>query len=296
MATSVNVDEMKWFHTIDRDIFAVLVINLGRDIAESMRIVGLWLWLEEMGYPNIILPMLSCSDTFIQTVAREAVICLNFIDRGELPASEEIPATRNLMNRNISLSFFRDNRVSAVIKISRFISEIGHKAFDDIVERAVKHRASGMGSHGRLRPTGSNIVMGGPGSAFRPYVRERQETGVRHLTPGASSSSGPPQRSEVPLGLSPDQRTLFITFSRGYPISERELRDFFNMKCGGECVEAIYFQEVFPYGQPLFARVIFRSYGTLTTILEGMDEEGKVKLWINGKHARARKYIPRREN
>ncbi|XP_043714741.1 uncharacterized protein LOC122663101 [Telopea speciosissima] len=273
MATSVTVEELKWFHSIDRDIFTILVINFGRNIAESMRIIGLWLWLEEMGFPNIILPLLSSSDAIVELVAREAVLCLNCIDKDRSPAGNEIPSTKRLMKREISLSFIRKNRVSAVGRISQFVSEIG-LAFTDIVEKAVNNRSKVMGSHAsRVRPIGSSFKMGGPSSAFLPW-----------------SSSCHPKKGMASLSASSDERTIFVTFSRGYPVSESELRNFFNMKYG-ECVECIYMQEVSAYGQALFARVVFRSIATMAVILQGMENDGKVKLLINGKHVRARKYF-----
>ncbi|KAJ4964409.1 hypothetical protein NE237_024348 [Protea cynaroides] len=222
-----------------------------------------------MGYPNIILQMLSYTDTIVNSAATEAVLCLNCIDKNKFPASTEIPSTRRLMKKDISLSFFRNNRVSAVRKISQFVTEIGPKAFDDIMDKTVNQRSKVMGSHGGVRPIGSSIMMGSPKSAFKPFTRV-----------------GPKS------GSSRDDRTIFVTFSRGYPISENELRNFFNMNYG-ECVESIYMQEVSPYAQALFALVVFRSKETMGFTLESMDDEGKVRLKINGKHARARKYFPK---
>ncbi|XP_043714743.1 uncharacterized protein LOC122663103 [Telopea speciosissima] len=255
MATfDVTVDELKWFHGIDRDIFTVLVINLGRDIEESMRIIGFWLFLEELGHPNIILRMLSSPDTVIDSAATEAVLCLNCIDKDESPKINEFPSTKKLINRDISLSFCPHIRVSAVSKISKFVSDFGHKVFDDIVQKAIKHRSR---------------------------VRDGQKTGFGMM---GTSSSG-----FRPYGSHPDERTIFVTFARGYPISENELRDFFNMTYG-ECVEMIHMQKLSPNGQAMCGRVAFRSYETMEVILEGMDKEEKMKFWINGKHAWARKY------
>ncbi|XP_043714745.1 uncharacterized protein LOC122663105 [Telopea speciosissima] len=204
MASSdVTVDELTWFHGIDRKIFTILVINLRRDIAESIRVVGLWLWLEAMGYPNIILSLLSSTEPFIELVVNEAILCLNTIDNKEYsPSSTEIPYMKKLMNRDISLLFIHGQRVSAITKILQFVSDIAPKIFDDILKKAVRHQSRVMGSDGSDQSSDSH----------------------------------------------PDVRTIFITFARGYPISESELKDFFNMNYG-ECVESIYMQPVVPHSE-----------------------------------------------
>ncbi|KAL2534349.1 Uncharacterized protein Adt_07700 [Abeliophyllum distichum] len=58
--------------------------------------------------------------------------------------------------------------------------------------------------------------------------------------------------NEVP----PEDRTMFVTFSRGYPVAEREVRHFFSTNFG-DCIESFHMQEVRPHEQPLYARVVF---------------------------------------
>ncbi|XP_055824393.1 uncharacterized protein LOC129892890 [Solanum dulcamara] len=86
--------------------------------------------------------------------------------------------------------------------------------------------------------------------------------------------------------VAPDDRTVFLTFSKGYPISESEVKDFFTRKFG-EDVEAVYMQEVPEEEQALYARLVTRSPALLEAIVDG----GKAKYNINGKHVWARKYI-----
>ncbi|XP_009604652.1 uncharacterized protein [Nicotiana tomentosiformis] len=90
------------------------------------------------------------------------------------------------------------------------------------------------------------------------------------------------EEKEVP----PDARTVFLTFSKGYPITETEVVEFFTRKFG-EDVEAIYMQEVSDDEQPLYARLVTRSLAALEAIVDG----GKAKYNINGKHVWARKYV-----
>ncbi|OVA03937.1 hypothetical protein BVC80_8683g2 [Macleaya cordata] len=88
-----------------------------------------------------------------------------------------------------------------------------------------------------------------------------------------------------------DQRTMFITFSQGYPITEGVLRDFFVGSYGEDCIEEIYMQRVAPNKQSMFARVIFRSPSTIDAILDGME---RTRITINGRQIYVRRYIKKR--
>ncbi|KAJ7964013.1 Rho guanine nucleotide exchange factor [Quillaja saponaria] len=71
-------------------------------------------------------------------------------------------------------------------------------------------------------------------------------------------------RTAVPA----DERTIFLTFSKGYPISENE-----EVEPGEE--------------QPLYARLVMQSVAAMEAVLGN----GKLKFNINGKHVWARKYV-----
>ncbi|QHO50130.1 uncharacterized protein DS421_1g19980 [Arachis hypogaea] len=87
-----------------------------------------------------------------------------------------------------------------------------------------------------------------------------------------------------------EARTMFVTFSKGYRVAERELREFLTMAYG-DCIEALYMQEVqHPNHQPLFARIVFRKASTIDVVLRGAT---KVKFSINGKDVWARKFVPK---
>ncbi|KAK6273692.1 hypothetical protein POUND7_010775 [Theobroma cacao] len=104
--------------------------------------------------------------------------------------------------------------------------------------------------------------------------------------PGADVELPWTQESEVP----PDDRTMFVTFSKGYPVHEWEVREFFT-RAYGDCIESLHMQEVPPDEQSLFARIVFRSESAIEIILSGMS---KAKFTINGKHVWARKFVPKR--
>ncbi|KAL9271028.1 hypothetical protein AKJ16_DCAP16764 [Drosera capensis] len=92
------------------------------------------------------------------------------------------------------------------------------------------------------------------------------------------------EKRELPL----DDRTIFLTFSKGYPISADEVREFFT-RAFGDVIEALYMQDVSEEEQALYARLVVRDPKTMEEILGG--RECKMKFSINGKHVWARKYV-----
>ncbi|KAJ1439044.1 hypothetical protein SESBI_02822 [Sesbania bispinosa] len=93
------------------------------------------------------------------------------------------------------------------------------------------------------------------------------------------------QNNQVPA----DDRTLLVTFSKGYHVEELEVRRFFTMAYG-DCIEALHMQEVQPNEQPFFALIVFHQTCTIDIVLRGAT---KAKFSINGKHVWARKFVPK---
>ncbi|XP_010253844.1 PREDICTED: uncharacterized protein LOC104594993 [Nelumbo nucifera] len=341
MDRPITLDELRCFHALDRELYSRMVFSMRRDITQSMQVIALWLWLEDVGYPNIIHKMLSLPDAVVNAVADEAVQCLNCIDANVAPpppaqssaCSTDMPLTLGLMNQDISLQFFHDNRLTAIRGIAKALNDVCVRAFDDVVQAALANAAQLTAApvHGaRPPPVGEGVNVGAtmmtplPGAelpavnSLHPLIRSfagrigdprlvavgeadnvvqlssavyphqplvRLDEEPSNLNPNAQSWNST-STEEVP----PDDRTMFITFSKGYPLSEREVIDFFKSNYG-DCIEAIRMQEVPPSMQPLFARLVFRSASTIAMILDGKD---KVKFVINGKHVWARIFVPKR--
>ncbi|OWM74414.1 uncharacterized protein LOC116197379 [Punica granatum] len=241
VSSFVTQDEFNLFHSIDRSLYTVLVINLFRDPTESMRVIAMFLWLEHKGFRYCVKKILSFPHVLINEIAEEAVTCLNIIDNknqsciaSSSSGISDIPVMQSILSQELSPRFFHENRVSASEGIARINNSVCMRALSDIMEKAVASKAS--------------------------------------------------RDSSI------DDRTLFITFSKGYPVQEWEIRDFFT-KTNGNCVESVYMQEVKPNEQSLFARIVFRTASSVGHILNGTS---RAKFTINGKHAWARKYVPKR--
>ncbi|KAJ0232528.1 F137 protein [Hirschfeldia incana] len=86
-----------------------------------------------------------------------------------------------------------------------------------------------------------------------------------------------------------DDRTVFLTFSKGYPTSESEVKVYFTRRFG-EVIEAILMQDVEENEQPLFARMVLRME-CASIIEEIVGPANKKKYTLDGKHVWARKYV-----
>ncbi|XP_019164515.1 PREDICTED: uncharacterized protein LOC109160696 isoform X2 [Ipomoea nil] len=107
-----------------------------------------------------------------------------------------------------------------------------------------------------------------------------QSFGGLTLTGESSGSAMPPLRMEEPK----DNRTMYATFSNGYPVSDWELWIYFN-RMYGDCVESISMQQVVePNDQSMFALIVFTSPRIVHLILRGLEKafftiQGK-EVWI----------------
>ncbi|KAL3642868.1 hypothetical protein CASFOL_013683 [Castilleja foliolosa] len=264
---TVTLEEFKLFHGIDRSLYRVLVWDLFRNPVECLYILGLWLWLERVGFSNMVSRILALPPLLINELAEEAVTCLKCVNTLFPFTSEasEIPLTHSLAKKDISLQYFYQRQPTAFGEIQ-------------------------------------NIVRG----VVLPSVSELMETGHRHsgesLANATSSSAGqiPFTHSISSLRIkgnaranddSQNDRTIFVTFSKGYPVSEAEVRQFF-MSMFGNCIESFQMQEVGPTEQALYAKVVFLRPTFIRNILNGLR---KAKFTINGKHVWMRRFVAKEE-
>ncbi|XP_023003264.1 uncharacterized protein LOC111496922 [Cucurbita maxima] len=261
-STFISQEEFNLFHKIDRQLYTILTINIGRDPIEALQIMAFWLWLERAGFHNTVYRMLKLPLNFINDLAKEAVAALACIASDHPPPSSDdhsnnIPLTQNFMTKEISLQILYANRTAAVEAVAKIQNEVCFRAMTDIMITA---------------------------------INQRQLTAV-----AAVGTPLPPQPPSFHIAIDsrdwvpPDERSIFVTFSKGYPVNEREVREFFTVNYG-DCIEMFQMQEVEPNQQALFARIVFWSAATIDHVLQGQP---KMKHTINGKHIWARKFIPK---
>ncbi|KAE8684901.1 hypothetical protein F3Y22_tig00111105pilonHSYRG00673 [Hibiscus syriacus] len=295
---TISPEELKLFHTIDRAIFCRLVLNLQREPFESMHVMALLLWLERSVAcgENLVYTIQTWPDTFVDALAIESVQCLNCINSDEFPFGHFendyciVPLIRMLTNDDISLRFFHENRVEIVHGVVNLVHDVCYRAFDDIMKQAL-YGATIMPILPSLRPNFHGFDPEDV-SSFRAQKKcmdnEMEDLWNRIHSVRISSSEekkkGDDNNKEE---VEADDRTIFLTFSKGYSVSEDEVRNFFTRRFG-EVFEGIEMQEVEKGEQPLYAKLVLETGTTLEMILNGKP---KAKFSINGKHVWARKFV-----
>ncbi|OEL20808.1 hypothetical protein BAE44_0018173 [Dichanthelium oligosanthes] len=86
-----------------------------------------------------------------------------------------------------------------------------------------------------------------------------------------------------------DGRSLFITFSKGFPLTRGEVEVFFTERWG-DCITKVMMEKTSAGELPSYGRVVFRGAATTAAVLGGRP---LVKLMVNGRHMWARKYVHR---
>ncbi|KAI4379573.1 hypothetical protein MLD38_005853 [Melastoma candidum] len=287
---SITREEFCLFHSIDRAFYSLLVTNLMRDPVESMVVVALFLWLERKGFRNVVSNALAYPRVVVDELAKEAVEYLRRIkvisgeDRSvESSGKDDLPLMRKLVDKELTASFFCSAGEEARRGVCDVFGKVCVNALLDIMQAAIASSNGKAPEHPSARAKSSS-------DQHQLRVQERGFPGTLRF--GSNDALGRIwlQQYEASSAVPAEDRTLFVTFSKGYPVQEWEVREFLT-KAYGECIEALHMQEVPMFEQSLFARVVFRSAGTINRIL---DPSGKAKFVINGKHVWARKFIPKR--
>jgi len=270
---------------MDRELYTILVTNLSRDPSDSMRLLAMWLWLEKVGFRNVIERIVSLPIISINDIADESMICLTCLTNNNNPSliaissskANDIPLLQSLMDNEISPRFFIQYRVQAIEGMEKTRREDCMSSFGDIMQQVMlRNLAERMAEH-------SNFWFG----SIEPMNLQFGSFGIAGaIVPQQSNNNG--DGGTMPA----DDRTLFVTFSRGYRVEEWEVQEFFTMAYG-DCIEALFMQETPSNEQSLFARIVFHNVSTIDMILRGAS---KVKFSINGKHVWARKFVPKRAN
>ncbi|KAL3532693.1 hypothetical protein ACH5RR_006214 [Cinchona calisaya] len=263
-SSPVTLNEYVSFHAMDRALYSVLAVELWRDPYESVQVLALWLWMERAVFKNFVLMISSMAPMLINKYADEALTCVKCINDPQFFFTAEmgdIPLTSSLIRKKMSLLYFHENRAILVNELRKIVTEIFAMALQDVIEDAIKRHAT----HDSLVNSFANLGFVGETS-----------TGSNH-----SNSS-----SQV------EDRTMFVTFSKGYPVAESEVREFFT-KLFGNCIESFHMQPVRSDEQALYARVVFCTPAIIDLILNGVN---KAKFTINGKHLWMRKFVPRRRS
>ncbi|RZC60985.1 hypothetical protein C5167_022741 [Papaver somniferum] len=219
-------------------------------------------------------------ESVLNTAADEAILILDCITSKtpppKLKTKKVIPYTLSLTsNKEISLANLYECKGRVISGITQKVDEVCIKAFYDILQKALEKNPKF-----RHQPTGG-----------LNFGADKYRSELASLINVSASSSSTKDASNVSASSSTtnnaskgEKRTMFVTFSQGFPTSDQELIEYF-VGLYGNCVERVHLQEK---KQPLHARVVFSSSSTIKKFLGGQE---KVKFTINGKQLCARRYL-----
>ncbi|KAK1382416.1 hypothetical protein POM88_020151 [Heracleum sosnowskyi] len=305
---NVSDQHFNLYHTIDRTLFYRLVRKLGHNVDESMFVVAFLIWLERIRYSkNAVHKVISWPFHFIDQLANEIAVFFIWMDNDDLGQEFMDPRLLQMLcSREINLLYFREKRSKITESVRNIISEVCMRAFRDILTSDSQF----VDAHGdRMwfayntnlpRPPLYHNVVGGipqpelPGSLGSGHfmgpmynvgnVLANPDADLSELFGGMQLVDGCEDEPHV----APDDRTIFLTFSKGYYIPESEIREFFT-RIFGDFIEGIYMQDVSDE-QPLYARMVCRS----SSIIPNIAPPGiKTKYSIYGKQVWAKKYVKR---
>ncbi|XVF69365.1 hypothetical protein PTKIN_Ptkin11bG0075800 [Pterospermum kingtungense] len=255
LASEITLKQLQQFHSIDRKAYSRLLIGLGFDPLPSMKIVAFWNFLERSGFKHFVNNLQPLPDALLFSLAKEAIMCLDFLYRSTREIFPRVrmdfPVMKKLVAQDIFLDYLFKNRESAKRMIEDFVKDVCRTGFSDIVQTYLGSKQS------------STLDIDNGELLVQEKLMENKGR------------------------VDQKDRTLFMTFSKGHPVSTRELHGFI-VREFGKCVEAIYMDPKHP--RPLFACVVLRSLSNMSRILGG---EKFVKFFINGRQVRARRFVPK---
>ncbi|XP_061340996.1 uncharacterized protein LOC133287412 [Gastrolobium bilobum] len=276
----ITVDELHLFHRMDREVFSCLVIKLTRDPAQSLLVMALWLWLENTGYTNIISKLVGLSDNLINALANEAVTCLKWLELENtcIPNAGCLPLTTILMQREISLQLLIHKRFTVIAGIKCILNKVCARIFIDILQNILDSTSTSTSQPSPYRPL---LVPGFPHPLFGtftvpPLIFDELDLSDMRIWDDKRPS----------YDVTDDDKTMFLTFSRGFPVTEEEVRHLFRSSYG-DCIKVINMGNGDIVEQVMFATMVLKNVETIDQILNG---KRIAKFRVNGKHIWARKY------
>ncbi|GMN45154.1 hypothetical protein TIFTF001_014338 [Ficus carica] len=273
----------------DRKMFTRLIMDMMRDPAESLLIIATWLWLEERGFSNIIGKTVGVSDILVSMLADEAVIFLKSLNvhTPRIDLKGGIHFTTHLTDQKLSLQTFESSkRFTAIAGIRNTLQTVCSRIFTDILLCLFFGTPDIVLDRPLLVPGFPHPLFGSLTISTEPK-EYKPSTKIWEFASVINQGWTPSDIRSLELYVPADERTLFLTFSRGFPVSEDEVLDVFDKEYG-DCVERIEMGNVSTvYEQPLYARLILKSFNDGEIILKGRRVS---KFRVNGKHIWARRY------
>ncbi|KAI3758018.1 hypothetical protein L6452_05564 [Arctium lappa] len=320
---NISKEDYNLFYQHERRLFTLLLVFLQGEIVQSILVLSFLIWLEREGYTskNRVQTMVdSLSLSTVALIVDEVVVCLKCIEkkgkRFLLQGSNmryDISLLNNLLDRKrICLNEFHENRDWIFDEVSHIANDVYSKTLKVILHQIIrcgtpsamvspKEVIAGVGTEGSQYLV---HIVPNPSYEVNNYLRFCPQLGFAIHQDWSLAMLDFRQHKDLCLNdplilrdleheVPPDDRTIFLTFSKGYPISKSEVRDYFTRNFG-DFIEAIYMHDVGSDEQSLYARVVVCLPSVVKTIVMRDGPNGKSKYNINGKHVWARKYVKKK--
>lgn len=281
---------------MDREVLCFLMFKLHRDVTQSLLVMALWLWLENVGYPDLVPRVIGLPYALVNALVDEAVSCLKCLETENptIPPGGGLPFTTRLMRKNISLKIFILKRYTTIAGIKSVLNNTCTRIFNDVLCIVLKSRnimtSQRSGTTSRLNALNMPLVLPGfPHPLFGTFDLSMIDNQNNLLLPLSDERIWGMKR---PCDDANDEdKSMFLTFSRGFPVSEFEVRYLFT-EIFGDCVQSLTMggENSDVNQQHLFAIMILKTVTMVDQILMG---KRVAKLQVNGKHIWARKYTCR---
>ncbi|KAI3847988.1 hypothetical protein MKX03_001100 [Papaver bracteatum] len=264
--------DIKNFHLDARVLYRRLVRDSGRQIVITMQAIALWIFLEGMGFPNLVRKLLNTHEMVVNKILDEAELCIGCVQSLTPPVPavnmSDIPLTEGLMGgKPINLLLVYTNRTNVITKVNETVFGSFATAFNDIIQEV-----SGMSF------TELNAL---------PLVQDLHEG---QTYPEQAAVDAPSEYSSVLPNhttldkderLPETKRAIFCTFTREYAVQQKELETFLERSFGEGCVEKITMQQVPDNEYPSWATIVFHSEIPVLAIMQG---KATAAISVNGKH------------
>lgn len=256
---------------------------MARDPAQSLLVMALWFWLENTGFPNIIVKLATLSDTLVNVMSNEAETCLKWLEleNARIPNDGGLPLTSTIIDEDITLQLFSKKRFTIIASIKSILNKTCSRIFTDILQNILCNTSTSTSMSPPPSTHTPLIVPGFPHPLFGPFIIPPinfQELDL--CDPRIWENKG------LCDDITDDDKTMFLTFSRGFPVTEEEVMLFFT-NTFGDCIKTLNMAPGETSDQILFATMVLKNVETIDQILKGQH---RAKFRVNGKHIWTRKY------
>lgn len=189
-------------HITERLLFRRL-IDIGVKPEEAINVMAFWMWLEAQGFKEVVRKISSNNDKFLKLVADEAAAVLaTLFPLSGTPISQNLCPITSIFSGSLSIHDIFGNKETVSEGVADVSSRVCCVVFKDVLEeKGGKVKVGG----GKVEGDGDGVSS--VGTKLNPNAREWN-----------------PAIERVPE----EERCLFLTFSKGNPLTENQIFNFFN--------------------------------------------------------------------